>query len=106
MLDLSFLAKCTSAFLAGLPAEPHVVLLEGAANLGGDKMAHDEALAALRRTAPNARPVIAAWPRLRSVSSLLNHSRALKQSAPVSSRYPEHALSSRYPEHAGELALS
>ena len=90
-VDLSFFARCTSAFLAGLPAEPHVVLLEGAANLGGDKMAHDEALAALRRTAPNARPVIAAWPRLRSVSSLLNHSRALKQSAPVSSRYPEHA---------------
>ena len=90
-VDLSFFAKCTSAFLAGLPAEPHVVLLEGAANLGGDKMAHDEALAALRRTVPNARPVIAAWPRLRSVSSLLNHSRALKQSAPVSSRYPEHA---------------
>lgn len=90
-VDLSFFARCTSAFLAGLPAEPHVVLLEGAANLGGDKMAHDEALAALRRTVPNARPVIAAWPRLRSVSSLLNHSRALKQSAPVSSRYPEHA---------------
>ena len=87
-VDLAHFARCTLGFLQGFP-EPHVVLLEGAANLGPHGTAHAEALAALRRAVPNARFVIAAWPRMKMVSRMLNLSQALQQSAPLTQRYPD-----------------
>lgn len=70
-VDLSHFSRCTGSFLGALPAEPHVVLLEGAANLGNN--AHAEVIAALRRAAPNALPVIVAWPRMSMVARMVEH---------------------------------
>ena len=88
-VDLSHFARCTSGFLEGM-AEPHVIFLEGSAILGPHGTAHEEALAALRQAAPNARLVIVAWPKMATVSRMLNLSQVLHTLAPLTARFPDH----------------